>query len=323
MTKNLLKVPKHLLDRISAFDQDDVVAACAKLLTENDIPKYAHLGIALKDGELQLPQPFLPSARAGRYSAANMFGKEKKRTDLPKVKKSYSFFAPNFGDWSKGSHLVSQDREVYLVDFFPPKEVNMVISLVEKKGNGFIVRFAIDQVINRRTHNFEQELLYNLNILQENIGASDVFPSEATLAEYAATVRVDWQILPPGDVAEVMRAMLKGRPPITVQEASQMQERLAVLNRLRPENYVAGSDGFLRYFGAKFGDDFVAFENVRYGNAIYLMFENWQELSRRSRVDLLAGPRDEFIRLEHRDGWQDQLKAQVEEYRRKKRRRLV
>jgi hypothetical protein len=28
--------------------------------------------------------------------------------------------------------------------------------------------------------------------------------------------------------------------------------------------YIAGTDGFLRYFGAKFGDDFVVFENVRF-----------------------------------------------------------
>jgi hypothetical protein len=94
---------------------------------------------------------------------------------------------------------------------------------------------------------------------------------------------------------------------------------LTVLNRLKPEAYIAGSDGFLRYFGAKFGDDFVVFENVRYGNAIYLMFEKWEELSKRSRVELLAGPRDQFMRVEHREGWKEQLEAQVLEYRRRKR----
>ena len=36
-----------------------------------------------------------------------------------------------------------------------------------------------------------------------------------------------------------------------------------------PEAYIRGTDGFLRYFG----DDFVAFENARYGNAPYIMYE--------------------------------------------------
>ena len=35
------------------------------------------------------------------------------------------------------------------------------------------------------------------------------------------------------------------------------------MHRLRPESYVIGTTNFARYFGAKFGDDFVAFENNR------------------------------------------------------------
>jgi len=320
MTKNLLKVPKAILDRIRAFDQDDVIAACAKLVKPNEIGRYARLGVSIENGEMKLPEPFLPPGNAGRYSQANMFGYDKKRKDLPKVHKTFSFLTPNWGDWSKGSHLTSSTREVYQVEFYPPKEVTLSVSLVERRGEDYVLRFKIDQVINRRTPNFELELLYNLNLLQENVGAADVFPSEATLAEYAATVRVDWQILPPGQVGAVMAAMLQGKRPVTRDQARVIEERLTVLNRLRPEAYIAGSDGFLRYFGAKFGDDFVVFENVRYGNAIYLMFEKWEELSKRSRVELLAGPRDQFLRLEHREGWKEQLEAQVEEYRSRKRR---
>jgi hypothetical protein len=319
MKKNLLKIPPLILERIQAFDQDDVVAACAKLIPPNEIARYAHLGISIENGALKLPAPALPPGNAGRYSTANRFGYDKKRTDLPKVRKTFSFLSPNYGDWSKGSHVVSHDREVYQVDFYPPKEVTLSVSLVERRGENYVLRFKIDQTINRRTPNFEKELLYNLNLLQENVGATDVFPSEATLAEYAATVRVDWQILPPGKVGEIMAAMLKGKPPITPDEARVMEERLTTLNKLKPEAFITGTDGFLRYFGAKFGEDFVAFENVRYGNAIYLMFDDWKEVSQRSRVDLLAGARDRFLRIEHRGEWKEQLEAQVDYYRQQKR----
>jgi hypothetical protein len=320
MKKNLLKIPPLILDRIRTFDQDDVVAASVKLLRPADIDRYSHLGIALNGSTLVLPAPSPPQPDAGRFSRANLFGEEKVRKDLPKVKKSFGFFAPNWGDWSRGSHLISWDREVYQRDFYPPKEVDLSATLLGEKDGGYIVKFAIDQVINRRTPNFEFELLYNLNLLQENIGAADVFPSAATLAEYAATVRVDWQILPPGTVDEIVAAMLaRSRTRPDEAQVTVMRERIAAMSKLKPEAYVAGTDGFLRYFGAKFGDDFVVFENVRYGNALYLMFEDWQRLSQRSRVELLANPDDNFLRLEHRDGWEEQLQAQVRAYRKRRR----
>lgn len=311
---NLRKIPQTLLDRIRTFDQDDVVVACAKFLRQEDIARYSVLGINLVEGRLVTPPPAVPSPRAGKYSLANVEGYEKIRKDLPMIFKTFEREAPNWGDWSNGSHPVSWTREVYQRDFYAPKEVELSVTLLEEKNGGYVVKFAIDQVINRRTKNFEKELFYNLNLLQENVGAADVFPSAASLADYMTTVRVDWQILPPGTVDEVVRQMLKGKRAVTPEQERIMKERIAIMSRLKPEGYIAGTDGFLRYFGAKFGDDFVVFENVRYGNALYVMYESWQELSKRSRVELLNGPRDKFDRIEHRDGWEAQLKSMVQRY---------
>ncbi|MDO8566098.1 MAG: hypothetical protein Q7S04_02875 [Candidatus Moranbacteria bacterium] len=316
--RNLIKIPQVILERIRTFDQDDIVVACAKLLRPEDISRYAHLGLALVDGKLIIPSPAIPNPDAGRYSKANVEGYEKIRKDLPKVPKEFSFEAPDWGDWSNGSHTVAWTRNVYRRDFYPPKEVELSITLVEEKSTGFVVKFAIDQVMNRRTENFEQELFYNLNLLQENVGAADVFRYTASLADYAATIRVDWVILPPGTVDEVIRGMLKGKSKITPAQEATMKERVTLMSRLEPEVYIAGSDGFLRYFGAKFGDDFVAFENIRYGNAIYVMYDSWEELSKKSRIDLLSGPRDSFDRIEHRDGWEERFSAMVQGYRDKK-----
>jgi len=318
MTRNLLKIPRAILDRLNTFGQDDVVAATVKLLQSDDIAPYAKLGLVLNGEALTAPDPLLPNPEAGKYSRANMFGMEKVRRDLPKVTKDFGFMAPS---WGSGSyHWVSIDREVYIRDFYPPKEVALSITVLERRTAGFLVKFAIDQVINRRTPDFEKELLYNLNLLQENVGATDVFPSESSLADYAATVHVDWRLLPPGSVDEVLAAMLEGKPAISVERQGVMKDRIAVMAKLKPDAFITGADGFLRYFGAKFGDDFVAFENVNYGNALYLMYEGWEELSRRSRIDLLSGDPDKFYRIIHREGWKDQLRAMVADYRSKKRR---
>ena len=205
--------------------------------------------------------------------------------------------------------------------FFHQKQVNLTSQLVGMRGTSYLLKFAIDQVISRRTANFEQELLYNLNLLQENVGAADIFQSTTTLAEYAATVRVDWQLLPPGSVDEVFAAMTAGKQQISAEQAATMKQRLQVMSRLKPEAFVTGTEGFLRYFGAMFGDDFVVFENLQYGNAIYVMYENWQSLSQRSRVELLAGDSNSFDRIIHKEGWVEQLSARVEEYRRQRRKR--
>jgi hypothetical protein len=316
MTKrNLNKIPSTIIERIRTFDQDDVVVACAKLLRLNDIEKYSHLALTTDGAKLIVPPPRVPDPTAGRYSRANVEGYEKVRKDLPMISKEFGYDRPNWGDWSKGSHYVSRSRDVFQRDFYPPKEVELSIAVLEERDGGYLVKFAIDQVINRRTPNFEQELLYNLNLLQENVGAVDVFVSAASLAEYAASIRVDWQLLPPGSVDEVVQNMLKGRKPVSPEQERTMRDRVTVMKTLKPEAYITGTDGFLRYFGAKFGDDFVAFENVRYGNALYVMYEEWLELSKRSRVDLLSGPRDSFDRIEHRSGWEDKLKAAIGRYR--------
>ena len=316
MKKNIRKIPKDTLDRINAFELDDIVVACVKRLKQDDLARYAHLGVNLASGSLTLPAPFVPSSSAGSYSKANVEGKDIILKHLPMVTRTDSWETPNWGDWSKGSHTHSITREVYQRDFLPPKEVELSVELLETlPDNEYVLKFAVDQVLSKRSSDFATDLLYNLNILQENVGAADVFPSAATLAEYMATVRVDWEILPPGTVDEVVKRMLQGKRRVSDDQKKTMEERLKVMARFKPAAYIAGTNGFLRYFGAKFEEDFVAFENLAYGNALYVMFEGWETLSRRSRVDLLKGPRDGFERIEHRDGWAQQLKALLKRHR--------
>jgi hypothetical protein len=244
------------------------------------------------------------------------------RKDLPMIKKTRSWYTPNWGDWSRGSHLHTHTRDIYQRDFFPPKEVELSVSLLEKLGDEeLVLKFAVEQVLSKHMTDFEAELLYNLNILQENVGAADVFPSAATLAEYMATVRVDWEILPAGTIDEVLRRMLAGKRQVSAERQKIMEDRLQTFSRFAPEHYVAGTSGFLRYFGAMYADDLVVFENLAYGNALYVMYENWKTVSQRSRIDLLKGPRDEFDRIEHRDGWVNRLGALLREHRKARRNR--
>lgn len=316
MPKNFRQVPHEIIARLERVLVDDVVAACAKRVRLDELAKYQHLGIAFVNGELILPNPTVPPETAGKYSNYNVNGKDIKRTDLPKTFKTFSFYAPNWGDSSNGEHLVSHTREVYQREFIPPKLVELSVTLLARHEQSVDLKFSIEQVINRQTPGFEAELLYNLNLLQENVGAADVFESAATLEDYAATIHVDWELLPIGRLSiQEIRQRIIQRAGGTQSQQGIIATRLQTFEELEPTHFVSGNSGFARYFGAKYDDNFVVFENVRYGNAMYVMFENWTELSKRSRIDLLKGPRDGFERIEHREGWEDRLRALLEYHR--------
>jgi hypothetical protein len=65
MKKNIRKMPQETLNRIHSFELDDIVVACVKRLKQEDLVRYASLGLKLAGGSLMLPQPFVPNASAG------------------------------------------------------------------------------------------------------------------------------------------------------------------------------------------------------------------------------------------------------------------
>ena len=53
--------------------------------------------------------------------------------------------------------------------------------------------------------------------------------------------------------------------------------------------------------------------NLDYGNALYILFDNWQEISQMSRIDILKRHERDFIRIIHKDGWEKALKRKLDE----------
>jgi hypothetical protein len=162
--------------------------------------------------------------------------------------------------------------------------------------------------LNRHDKNFEDRLFDCLNLLQENVGDCDVQEAGATSKDYIKTLHVSWDILPPGTVEEAIERIFSGREPSQL-EKDTVQERYKFFKSLNPQSLVYGRSGFQRYFGALLRDDLVVFENVNYGNAVYIMFGDWEELSKKSRIELLSGKfGEDFERVIHKGGWRKQVK---------------
>ena len=62
-------------------------------------------------------------------------------------------------------------------------------------------------------------------------------------------------------------------------------------------------------------ENIVALENIDYGIALYILFDNWQEISQMSRIDILKRHERDFIRIIHKTGWQKVFKRHIDELR--------
>jgi hypothetical protein len=258
--KNFLRVPNAIRAKVDSLPGHDLVVSAVRRIPHPEIEagEWRHLELSVAGERVNAPSAVLPPASRGRYSRANVEGYEKVRRDLPKVPKTFSVDTPNWGDWSRGSHTMSWTRQAYQRDFFPPNETAITIDVLDDLEGATDVKFVIDRVLNRTTSTFEKDLLYALNLLQENVGRVDVFPSDATREDFLRTLGVTWEILPPGEGDPIGRVEERLNP--SDDDRPILRERMEFLMSLQPRNFVTGVSGFHRYFGAQFGDDLVIFE---------------------------------------------------------------
>lgn len=312
--KNLNKIPDSVREKINGFSNADfrTETVCRVSIEELRRGRFRHLGVELLGDTLNLPAETVPERSQGRYSKYNLDGRTIVRKDLPKIPRTYSWEVPNFPP-STDTHTITVTKWAYPRQFFAPRGLTVSMEVLPEEptvgiGSFHLIRFTVNAVLNPTQPDLDGELLFCLNLLQENVGSADVFPSSATRSDYLANLHVDWEILPVG-TREALVARVLARLPQDVSEEVRVriQGRIDLLHALRPQRFVQGSSGFNRYFGAFFRDDLVVFENLTYGNAAYVFYDNWQERSRCSRLELLAGQGGNFDRVVHRAGWQEKF----------------
>lgn len=313
--KSFRAIPPFIRRRVEALQDNSCRVGCTRKITKSQLESglFAHIGLGRDENQPQFLSPLIPGVANGRYSRWNVEGRKKIHDDQPKVTKTYDVETPNWGDWSNGSHIITWEREVYPRSFIPPRELGLEIELLGEDPieQTYVVRFGLDTTLDRSAADFEDELLFTINLLQENVGAVDVYPSDATIADYLGSLYVHWEILPPGERDANIAQILQGVRGENLKVRQRLTERYDALAQLKPKSFVQGTSGFRRYFGAQFASDLVVFENVEYGNAIFVLFEDWETLSQKSRTELLNRHPDQFERIPHQDGWKQRLRKLV------------
>jgi hypothetical protein len=162
----------------------------------------------------------------------------------------------------------------------------------------------------------ESEYLYAASLARTWFGSANALALDTEGIPEIPDHSVLWEFLPLGtrdEVAEFLRGKFGSLTPRG--EIDVMVDRLTRVQSLQPEARLVGSTGLQRYIGYKFGDDFVAFENPRLGNALYLLYGDWEPLSQLSRSELLASRGDGFDRIVHSSNWFKKLEAAIYNYR--------
>ena len=323
--RNYRLLPEFIRASLDDIASDTLLIAATKKIAVNDIAAglYEHVGLRMVEGELVTDGPVLPPEDIGKWSERNALGWDRKRTDWPMVTKTYTFETPNFGDAAKfGTHMHVWERDVYQHQVFEPQGMQIEAEVLEMRGGAHaVVKFMLSPILSRGQPEFDLMLLWSINVLQENTGVTGIFASEATREDFIGTIQLDWEIFPAGTIEEVV-ARLAQRPANAANAPDfdrHVQDRIALFNRLNPSSYIRGQGGFGSYFGAQFADDLVVFENLKYGNAIYILYEDWDAISQRSRLDLLRDRDASFDRITHTDDWQARL-AKLIRYQLRKRR---
>ena len=301
--KSFRTLPVHLRARLAGIESENIKVLAGRIITEQEVATGLFESLGLTSATLQIGNSWevVPPSNGGTRSKRNTEGWVQVRKDLPKITKYFYHDIQNYGDASRyGWSTVAIPREVYERDEYPPYLFHIEVLVKERRRDGdFGVMFAVDEVFLRSAPNFSEDLLFAINLLQENTGVSGLTAAENP--DFVFSSELNWELFPPGDLNTVAAALSTGRRAIPEES---VRERLQLFEQFRPTEYLRGLGGNDHYIGAKYADDLVAFENLKYGNALYVLYEDWVELSQRSRSELLKLKNSQYDRIIHTKGWE-------------------
>lgn len=319
MKKNFRKVPDWILQKIENIVSNNITVATVIRLMASELedPTYTDIHFSVNDGTLTFNEEYIPSKNKGSYSKKNILGYKIKYPERSRIPKTYYLGERHkYGDNTRETFSLYVTRQVIDYDEIPPKEISIIVELLNsEEENGqifYIFKISTSQILSKQSDNFIQDVLFNINLLQENIGSINVYGIDATVNDYLQTLQVNWEIFPPGEQDEDLARITIGMRNLTPQRMGEIQERYTFLRNENPIRFITGNSGMRRYFGAKFSEQLVVFENITYGNALYILFENWEELSQLSRIEIQSRSSDQFIRVKHSGNWQDRIKAIIQ-----------
>lgn len=306
--KHFRKVPKKVTAKVNSFKSDTILVSVETTLSKELLVKFrsSSLFATSQDQTDELGDfLFLPPKNVGTYSKRNIEGRSITLRNMPKVTKSWTIEGPNFGDYTKGTHTVVHSKLVFPKKTEFPKNILLSFKIIKRVDNNFRCKVLIDVPLNRTDSTFNQDLLFFINLLQENLHEIDVISTNTD--ENLNTVDVDWELLPVGtsDIKKIISSKVKP----SFQNEKDTQDRIDFFadNSFHVKSYINGKNSFNRYFGMILTNQYVILEDFHYGNALYIFKKDWETFSQKSRLDLIHLDDTSIERVIHNKNWKNRV----------------
>lgn len=314
MKKNLRKIPPFVMAKVCRFSNTNIVVACTRQYKLQDVNSGAltRFGILLPPfgAEVGLSGTFEPPAKAGKYSRINNNGYTIIHKGQPKVSREIE---GSIKDWHGNYHTVMITRQCYPRSEVSAKHILIKAKIVRKVQDWVVVGFRVDDEINSSQSDFNERLLFDLNLLQENVGRGTIELASTDISQYQHVLHVNWLIFPPGMLTPIeLSYRLLGMSARSLDDKAVkiVEERYEFLMKLGARQIIVGTDSFQGYIGAELSDNIVVFDNIRLGNAIYILNENWRQLTKKTKGELRV-LKEGAIRILHNEGWECEVKRKL------------
>ncbi len=303
-------LPRSIRVELQRIESEFIKVRATKSISIEDVAAgtYAHLGLTLESLKVGQNWKVVPPVSVGTTSKRNNEGWTVTRKDLPKHQKYFYRDIPVFGDPArKGWNTVPIPRELYETDTYPPYLFQIEVSLYEAlNDNHFCLIFSINEVFSKYSANFTEDLLFAVNLLQENTGVSAVETTENP--SYLFTSPLRWNMFPPEQITNFAIRIHKSHDS-EQSDLPKITRLLVLFAKFQPIEYLEGVGGNDYYFGAKYADDLVVLENVHHKDILYIIYDDWTSLSEKPKYEILKLPISKFDRLIRSDGWENRFAA--------------
>jgi len=248
--------------------------------------------------ELALGDSFLPAA-IGKTTEFNANGKIIIRKDLPKVSQTNSSWR-SWKDWHGQEHsgIVVRTIQVFPRQLVPPPSEYLTV-LSAPSGPAVCSRSIS---YNKET---KEDILHVVNLFLEIFGEFEVFDDSLEFSASATIKRLNWKLLPPGKYPFLRTKEALSEFLVSLSESDRpvVEDRIKKITKLEPDLLGIGLGGFKDYvvFGFTKKNRYVL-ESPRLGNATYIFDQNWEELSTKSKKEILDGSLHE-ARVIHDHRW--------------------
>ena len=231
----------------------------------------------------------LPSASLGSISKYNAEGKYLIHDDQPK-ETVWHMVNWTRNEWrgrdntEEVTDVISRRYKRYPRTFIPPPSVELTL---QHKVSGDLV---LTSPPSEYVEDLKELIRHKINLFLEIFGECYIFSEDLNEILNAPVRKLNWRTLPPGARTweELHRELESVLETVPVNIRAVYEYRLKIINEYRPELYHIGTAGFNGYIILSFENkDFHVCESLFYGNATYIFGEDWEELSKLTKAEIL------------------------------------